>query len=136
MSVADILTPHGPLTRFVFMQTQVSETSDRAEVRVSYRCWPENRHVEIREAIHRLARRVDGASVVFPNDPFPALVAPQREGRALRRYLERTVGSERTRTAHAAIPFSGEDFALFLDRMPGTYTFLGVRARGAAVETS
>ena len=37
---------------------------------------------------------------------------------------------------HAAIPFSGEDFALFLNRMPGTYTFLGVRAPGAAIETS
>ena len=37
---------------------------------------------------------------------------------------------------HAAIPFSGEDFALFLDQLPGTYTFLGVRAPGAAIETS
>jgi metal-dependent amidase/aminoacylase/carboxypeptidase family protein len=36
----------------------------------------------------------------------------------------------------AAVPFSGEDFALFLKRVPGTYTFLGVRAPGAAVETS
>ncbi|WP_251063718.1 MULTISPECIES: hypothetical protein [unclassified Streptomyces] len=27
-----------------------------------------------------------------------------------------------------AEPFSGEDFALYLDRVPGTYTFLGVRA--------
>jgi len=134
--LADILTPDGPLTRFVFIQTGVSETSERAEVRVSYRCWPENRYVEIREAIHRLARRVDGASVVFPDDPFPAMIAPQREGRALGRYLERTIGSERTRTAHAALPFSGEDFALFLDRMPGTYTYLGVRAPGAAIETS
>ncbi len=35
-----------------------------------------------------------------------------------------------------AVPFSGEDFALFLDRIPGTYTFLGVRAPGAAIETS
>ncbi|MET9251386.1 hypothetical protein [Nonomuraea sp. NPDC003709] len=40
------------------------------------------------------------------------------------------------RTLQAAVPFSGEDFALFLDRLPGTYTFLGVRAPGAAIETS
>jgi metal-dependent amidase/aminoacylase/carboxypeptidase family protein len=37
---------------------------------------------------------------------------------------------------HAAVPFSGEDFALFLDQLPGTYSFLGVRAPGAPVETS
>ena len=30
-----------------------------------------------------------------------------------------------------AIPFSGEDFAPLLDRVPGTYTFLGVRAGGS-----
>ncbi|QYN37068.1 hypothetical protein K1T35_07385 [Pseudonocardia sp. DSM 110487] len=37
---------------------------------------------------------------------------------------------------HAVLPFSGEDFALFLDRIPGTYCFLGVRRPGAAIETS
>lgn len=64
------------------------------------------------------------------------MVTPQAEGRALRRYLNRTIGSDRTRTVHAAVPFSGEDFALFLDQMPGSYTFLGVRAPGAAIESS
>jgi hypothetical protein len=36
---------------------------------------------------------------------------------------------------HAAVPFSGEDFALFLNRMPGTFTFLGVPAPGADITT-
>jgi metal-dependent amidase/aminoacylase/carboxypeptidase family protein len=134
--VADIQTPHGPLARSVFMQTRVFEAQERAEVQVIYRCWPENRHAEIRENIRRLARHGGGMSVSFPNDPFPAMVTPQAEGRALRRYLDRTVGRDRTRTIHAAVPFSGEDFALFLDEMPGSYTFLGVRAPGAAIETS
>jgi metal-dependent amidase/aminoacylase/carboxypeptidase family protein len=134
--VTDIQTPHGPLARFVFMQTRVAEAPDRAEVQVTYRCWPENRHAVIREDIRRFARRVGGASVAFPNDPFPAMVTPRAQGRALQRYLERTVGRDRARTVHAAVPFSGEDFALFLDRMPGSYTFLGVRAPGAAIETS
>jgi amidohydrolase len=134
--VAEVQTPHGPLARCVFMQTRVSEATDRAEVQVSYRCWPENRYVEVREDIHRLARRAGGASAAFPNDPFPAMVTPPADGQTLRRYLDRTVGQDRTRLMHAAIPFSGEDFALFLNRLPGTYTFLGVRTPGAAVETS
>ncbi|MFF3331033.1 hypothetical protein ACFYWX_15925 [Streptomyces sp. NPDC002888] len=33
-------------------------------------------------------------------------------------------------------PFSGEDFALYLDRIPGTFTFLGVRAPSAPITTS
>src|SRR5688572_13631542 len=32
-------------------------------------------------------------------------------------------------------PFKGEDFALFLRRLPGTYAILGVRAPGAGIET-
>jgi metal-dependent amidase/aminoacylase/carboxypeptidase family protein len=133
--VAAIQTPHGPLAEFVAMQAAVA-AGDGTEVRVSYRCWPEQRYVEVRESIHRLARSAGPASVSFPNDPFPAMVCPEPEGRALRRHLRHTVGPDRVRTLHAAIPFSGEDFALFLDRVPGTFTFLGVRAPGAAIETS
>jgi metal-dependent amidase/aminoacylase/carboxypeptidase family protein len=64
------------------------------------------------------------------------MVCPEREGQELKRFLHRTVGRDRVRTMHAAVPFSGEDFALFLDRLPGTYTFLGVHAPGAAIDTS
>ena len=130
--VADIQTPHGPLSRFVFLNAQAIE----AQVRVSYRCWPENRWPEIRRQIHRLARSAGNATVSFPNDPFPAMITPEREGRALRRYLRRTIGDDRTPTQYAAIPFNGEDFSLFLDRVPGTYSFLGVRAPGAPIENS
>jgi len=133
--VADVQTPNSPLAEFVFMNAGVGN-EDRAEVRVSYRCWPEERYVEVREDIHRLARSYGEASVSFPNDPFPAMVCPEREGRALQRYLHRTVGRDRVAPMHAAIPFNGEDFALFLNQVPGTFTFLGVRAPGAAIETS
>ena len=134
--VTDLQTPDGPLAEFVFLQAQEPDAAGPPEVGVFYRCWPEDRYVEIRRAIHRLARSYGGASVAFPDDPFPAMVCPEREGRELRRYLDRTVGPERVGTLHAAVPFNGEDFALFLDRIPGTFTFLGVRAPGAAIETS
>jgi metal-dependent amidase/aminoacylase/carboxypeptidase family protein len=37
---------------------------------------------------------------------------------------------------YAAVPYSGEDFALFLNRIPNTCSFLGVRRPGAGIETS
>ena len=131
--VADIQTPDGPLAAFVFVRASVPEAT--TEVEVSYRCWPEERHVEVRKSIHRLARPYAGAIVDFPGDPFPAMVCPEQPGRALTEYLRGTLGADRVTTLHAAIPFSGEDFALFLDRIPGTYTFLGVRGTGSGVET-
>lgn len=134
--VADVLTPDGPLATFVFMVAQVADVEGRAEIRVSYRCWPEDRYVDVREDVRRLARPYDGASVAFPSDPFPAMICPEREGQAIKRYLNRAVGRDRVRTLSAAVPFNGEDFALFLDRIPGTYTFLGVRTPGTAIQTS
>jgi amidohydrolase len=130
--VSDLETPDGPLAEFVFMAAQAQD----AQVQVFYRCWPEDRYVDVRADIHRLARSAGGATVSFPDDPFPAMVVPERSGRALERHLQATIGPDRVRRLHAAIPFNGEDFALFLDRMPGTFSFLGVRTPGATVESS
>jgi metal-dependent amidase/aminoacylase/carboxypeptidase family protein len=141
--VANIQTPDGPLATFVFMRAEVSDSSravaqndDQAEVTLSYRCWPEERHVEVRAAVHRLARSHGPASVTFPSDPFPAMRCSAEQGQALAEHLRTALGEDRVTTLHAAIPFSGEDFALFLNRLPGTFTFLGVRAPGAAIEAS
>ena len=122
-----VLTPDGPLARFVVLEARATG----AQVQVSYRCWPVARHAEVRTAIRRLAHTA-GGEAVFPADPFPAMLTPRRDGLALQRYL----GGHRARPLQAALPFSGEDFALFLQRLPGTYTFLGVRAPRAGIETS
>lgn len=127
--VAELRTPNSPLGQFVYARA----AADGAEVRVSYRCWPPDRHPEIRAEIARLAAPYE---VTFPPAPFPALVCPEREGHAVERYLRHTRGRGNVIPMHAAVPFSGEDFSLFLDGMPGTYTFLGVRRPGASVETS
>jgi amidohydrolase len=130
--LADLQTPGGPLARFVFVQAEATG----ATVRVSSRCWPESRYTQVRAEIRRRARAAGAATVDFPADPFPAMHAPRREGQALERHLRRTLGTERVVPLHAALPFSGEDYAHFLDRLPGTYTFLGVRAPNAGIETS
>ncbi|OLB64395.1 MAG: amidohydrolase [Actinobacteria bacterium 13_2_20CM_2_72_6] len=134
--VAEIQTADGPLARFVFMRAEAAGTVGQAEVRLSYRCWPEDRYVEIRRDVDRLARSSGAASVAFPAAPFPAMVCPEWEGQAIKRYLRQTVGRDQVLTMRAALPFSGEDFALFLRRVPGSFTFLGVRSPGAAIETS
>ncbi|WP_222871660.1 M20 family metallopeptidase [Nonomuraea sp. PA05] len=133
--MADVQTPDGPLSTFVFMLAQASDAGGQAEVQVSYRCWPEERYVQVRADVGRLAQ-AHGATAVFPDDPFPAMICPEREGRQIERFLRQDAGRDRVHTLHAAVPFSGEDFGLFLDLLPGTYTFLGVRAPGAPAETS
>ncbi|MFI0778149.1 M20 family metallopeptidase [Streptomyces sp. NPDC021212] len=137
--IADAQVPDGPLARFVAVRATAQEDT----VSVAYRCWPEERYPEVRADIRRLAasyagaggaRGAGGAEVSFPAEPFPAMVCPEPDGRRLARHLGRSVGRGAVVELHAAFPpFSGEDFALYLDRVPGTYTFLGVRAPGAPV---
>ncbi|MFF9803910.1 M20 family metallopeptidase [Streptomyces coeruleorubidus] len=131
--VTDAQTPDGPFTRFVALRASAQET----KVSVSYRCWPQERYTEVREEIRRLAEPYVGAAVSFPAEPFPALVCPEPDARALTRHLRRRLGRDSVATLHSAFPpFSGEDYALYLERVPGTYTFLGVRAPGAPITTS
>lgn len=136
--VTDVQTQDGPLARFVVVRARANaaDAEGRAEIQVSYRCWPEERYVEVREEIRRLAKPYAGALVSFPADPFPAMVCPEEEANAVARHLRRVLGPGGVTVMHAAFPFNGEDFALFLDRIPGTYTFLGVRAPGAGITSS
>lgn len=131
--VAQSQQPNGPLARFVAIQGRAEE----AKVRVSYRCWPPERYEAVREDIHRLAGPYPGAAVHFPTEPFPAMVPPEPAGRALAHHLRHTLGPDAVLPLHAAFPpFSGEDFALYLDRVPGTFTFLGVRTPNAPITAS
>ncbi|GAA1652541.1 M20 metallopeptidase family protein [Actinoplanes couchii] len=130
--VAGVETPRGPLAGFVFLQAQASGN----RVRVVSRCWPEQGYPSIRQEIRRRAQALGAVSVDFPADPFPAMVTPQGLGDELERHLRRTVGDHRIGALHAAIPFSGEDFSLFLKEIPGTYTLLGVRSPGAPIEAA
>lgn len=129
--VADIRTPDGPLARFVAVRARAQD----AKVSVSYRCWPQERYVEVREDIRRLAKSYAGSGVSFPAEPFPAMVCPEGDARRVAHHLRRTLGRDAVTELHAAFPFNGEDFALYLERLPGTYTFLGVRAPGAPITT-
>jgi metal-dependent amidase/aminoacylase/carboxypeptidase family protein len=130
--VADLQRPGSPLARFV----SIGALAVDAEVRISYRCWPEDGYRDVRAGITRLAGTYGPASVAFPADPFPAMVVPERDGRRLAGFLRRALGAEGVTTLHASVPFNGEDFALFLDRIPGTFTFVGVRRPGSPIETA
>jgi amidohydrolase len=132
--VAQLQTEDGPLAEFVNMRTDASGSEDRAEVQLSYRCWPEERYTEVRAEVARLAEPYGG--VDFPNDPFPALVCPEEDAHELRRHLRRAMGRNTATVMHAVVPFNGEDFALFIRQVPGTFTWLGVRAPGTDVATA
>ena len=93
--------------------------------------------MEVRADIRRLAAAYPGTTVSFPADPFPPWSARSPTPAGSPAICAARPGRDAVVGLHAAFPpFSGEDFALYLDRVPGTYTFLGVRAPGAPVTTA
>ncbi|WP_197725536.1 M20 family metallopeptidase [Actinoplanes sp. OR16] len=121
--VQDLATPDGPLSRYVYVQS----FADTDEVRAWWRAWPDDRYPEIRDELRRLA---DGATIEFPAPPFPAMVSSPELSLAAAEPL-RAVGD--VVTMPAAYPFNGEDFALFLQRVPGAMIFLGVANEAAGL---
>jgi metal-dependent amidase/aminoacylase/carboxypeptidase family protein len=134
----DLMRPNSSLARFVALWVWLSEPAigDQVKVEVVYRCWPEERFTEVRDAIGRVVDACGGAQVRFPEDPFPAMVCPEKDARELHEHLHRVLGPDSLMMAHTAFPFNGEDFGFFLQRIPGTYTFLGVRSPGSDIMAS
>ncbi|MFF5233677.1 M20 family metallopeptidase [Dactylosporangium sp. NPDC000521] len=127
--VTALQTPDGPLARFVLTGSQLDADADPVTADVWVRAWPEERHPELRDGLRRLAAEA-GARITFPGPPFPAMVCSPELTEAAAAHLREQPGVDAVLTLHAAWPFSMEDFALFLHRMPGTMFVLGVGEQG------
>lgn len=123
MAFADQMTiENGPLERFV----TVLAWADGEGIHGSFRAWPDDRGPEVRARLARIVDGVPGARITFPGPPFPAMVNDSGANALLADHLGRHVGPENVIVLHAAFPFNGEDFGLFLHRVPGAMVFLGV----------
>jgi metal-dependent amidase/aminoacylase/carboxypeptidase family protein len=128
--VADLQVPDGPLTRFVLADAWLAADADHVDVHGWVRAWPDDRYPAIRDDIRRLA---GSAEVDFPAPPFPAMVCAPEQSEALAAHLRDAPDVDGVAVMHAAFPFNGEDFALFLQRVPGAMGFLGVADDDAGI---
>jgi hypothetical protein len=92
---------------------------------VLLRVWPQERLPQLREQVKQLAVAA-GGHVEFGDDPFPAMVNSAELSTAAGRYLSAALGPESVAWARASWPFNCEDFALFLNEVPGAMFYLGV----------
>jgi metal-dependent amidase/aminoacylase/carboxypeptidase family protein len=125
--LADLQTPDGPLARFTFSHAE-AEVHDDGAVRVRgwHKTWPDEQYAPLREEVRRAVDGVEGAAAVFSEAPFPAMVCSPELSHDAAAVLRRAVGDDAVTALHAAWPFSAEDFALFLQRVPGAMFYLGV----------
>ncbi|MER5178264.1 amidohydrolase [Streptomyces sp. NPDC002896] len=122
----DMQIPDGPLARFVFALSHVSSGDDGARVHAWLRAWPDSRYAEIRDEVRRSVGALPGARVEFTEQPFPAMVCSPELNATAATYLRGALGADAVMTLHAAYPFNGDDFADFLQQVPGAMFYLGV----------
>ncbi|TDD31046.1 M20/M25/M40 family metallo-hydrolase [Actinomadura sp. KC06] len=132
--VRDLQRPDGPLAGFVLMHAGVAPGEGGGfRVQGAYRCWPEERWTRLRAEIRGLAAAEGAGEPTFPPEPFPAMINNPRLSEFAAGRFRHALGPRGALTMHAAFPFNGEDFSLFLRRVPGAMFFLGVRPEGGGV---
>ena len=144
---AEAAETDSPLRRFVHLRcgsaavaADASASGDAgegagaaAEVTGYYRAWPFSRFAELRAQLTWLAEEA-GGRIVFPScAPFPGMVNSPELSLAAAQELRGVLGPEAVTSMHSAWPFSGEDFALFLEQVPGAMFWLGVADPAAGV---
>ncbi len=129
-----LVTPDGPLARFVFVESDLSPAGpDRTDLRAWVRAWPDSRYADLRRAVRTLVDATPGARVEFADAPFPAMVCSPELSLAAAAHLREGFGPDAVTVLHAAFPFNGEDFALFLRQVPGAMFLLGVADPDAGI---
>jgi metal-dependent amidase/aminoacylase/carboxypeptidase family protein len=131
--VLDLQVLDGPLARFVFVQSRLTDDDGTVRIRLGLRTWPDDGYPLLRAEVRRIVGSVSGAEVEFPQPPFPAMVCSRELSRAAAVHLRHTAGVRAVKVLHAALPFNSDDFALFLRKVPGAMLYLGVANPDAGV---
>jgi metal-dependent amidase/aminoacylase/carboxypeptidase family protein len=122
----------GPLVRFVFAGAWTNLDADRAHASLHawIKAWPDRLYPTLRDQVIDLVQEVCGPEgldhLTFRETPFPAMVCSVDLSQSAAQYFRETVAADAVTVLRAPFPFNGEDFAYFLDRVPGAMFFLGV----------
>lgn len=124
--LADLMTPDGPLARFVYVRSYLDTTGGRTQLRAWLRAWPDSAYTGLREQVGAWVDELPGARLTFTGAPFPSMVCSPALSEAAAVHLRAVLGPDAVTVVHAAYPYNSEDFALYLQRVPGAMFFLGV----------
>jgi metal-dependent amidase/aminoacylase/carboxypeptidase family protein len=127
--LSELRTPSGPLSRSLFVEVSSSMAEARVRLRVTLKADSDDRYPALRETVRAiLAEELEAGTyeLVFRGPPRPSMVSNQAVSERAAPALAKVVGVENVLTLTATHPFSGEDFALFLQEVPGAMFLLGV----------
>lgn len=135
----DMQVENGPLASFVYASAGPVHDTDMSGVRLSgwVKAWPDDAYAIIRSQVTEVVREVCGPDALsqlrFAESVFPAMISSPDLSNAAAKFFGETFGPDAVIVLRTAFPFNEEDFALFLNRIPGAMFFLGVANPAAGI---
>jgi metal-dependent amidase/aminoacylase/carboxypeptidase family protein len=121
--LAQLTAEPSPLADFTWITTHVERGVAPPVIHVFVR----TAHDEAYEATRvRVAALAPSARLIIPAPPFPGLLSDAELSTAAVAPLSSVVGREHLFRVTASLPFNGDDFALYLQRVRGAIFWLGV----------
>jgi metal-dependent amidase/aminoacylase/carboxypeptidase family protein len=124
-----LLEARGPLDDAVYIDVETRERAGRSSIEGSLRASLDSRYPELRAEIIGILDAELGAGTYdlsFRPAPFPSMRSDRGVSDRAQPALRAMVGESNVLTLQAMHLFSGEDFALFLERAPGAMFLIGV----------
>jgi metal-dependent amidase/aminoacylase/carboxypeptidase family protein len=129
--LADIQRPDGPYATAIYMNVKLAtlEANQRVIIRGTVKTSSDAMYPQMRQSVRETVERELGSTsyqLSFRDAPFPSMASDPRVTAEAAPTLAAAVGEGNVLTLHATHIYSGEDFALFLQQVPGTMFLLGV----------
>jgi metal-dependent amidase/aminoacylase/carboxypeptidase family protein len=122
--IVQLTVSPSPLDHFLWIRAHVEPNAARPTLHVFVRAARDDAYDDARARIVALAPR--STELVHPAPPFPGMFNDAVLSEASVTPLGAVLGPDNVLRSTASLPFNGEDFALFLQRVPGAMFWLGV----------
>jgi metal-dependent amidase/aminoacylase/carboxypeptidase family protein len=120
MQVAD-----GPLSQALYVDIE----RDAERIEGVIKAYSDAAYAGLRDEVRGILEAEagsDGFELSYPDEPFPSMISDAAVTAAAAPALAEVIGPNNIISLQAQHAFSGEDFARFLQRVPGTMLLLGV----------
>lgn len=125
----DLQVLDGPYSRAIYVDVEEEADENGLVIEGVIKAYSDREYPTLRERVRDLLDSelgADGYRLSYAAEPFPSMVSDTGVTADAAQAVAEVIGSENVLTLRAQHAFSGEDFALYLQRIPGAMFLLGV----------
>ena len=119
----------GPLSKALYVDIERDADEEPWRIKGVFKAYSDAAYPGLRDEVRRVLEAEVGSDefeLSYPGEPLPSMISDSAVTADAAIALADAIGSSNIIALHAQHAFSGEDFARFLQRVPGTMLLLGV----------